>query len=198
MADKPSLRRQLRQSRRSLSPTLQTLAARALLTQLHLQRLLAHARHIAFYCANDGEIDPASLLTQAIRRGKACYLPVLAPGNELVFYRYRPAQRMLRNRYGIAEPARREKYPARALDLVIMPLVGFDRAGNRLGMGAGFYDRTFAFKRKTKNSNKPVLIGLAHSCQEVVQLPKEGWDIPLKGIATDRFWINSRCFNQVD
>jgi 5-formyltetrahydrofolate cyclo-ligase len=65
-----------------------------------------------------------------------------------------------------------------------MPLVGFDKAGNRLGMGGGFYDRSFAFKQK-RHSCQPKLIGLAHSIQQVDNLSVQGWDIPVDNIVTE-------------
>jgi 5-formyltetrahydrofolate cyclo-ligase len=80
---------------------------------------------------------------------------------------------------------------AQLLDVVLMPLVGFDRTGARLGMGGGFYDATFAFKQKLStgsktSTGKPALIGLAHACQQVESLATDTWDIPLFAIATDK------------
>ena len=66
-----------------------------------------------------------------------------------------------------------------------MPLVGFDAAGNRLGMGGGFYDRTLAFMQRVPRPS-PVLIGVAHQCQQEAQLPAAAWDIPLQLIVTDK------------
>ena len=66
-----------------------------------------------------------------------------------------------------------------------MPLVGFDEQGTRLGMGGGFYDRSFAFRRQRRHWTGPQLLGLAHGCQKVSQLPTAPWDIPLDGIASD-------------
>jgi 5-formyltetrahydrofolate cyclo-ligase len=100
--------------------------------------------------------------------------------------RYRSDARLLDNRYGIPEPSIQEQQlPAWAMQVVLMPLVGFDRTGNRLGMGGGFYDRTFAFKRNRIHA-RPLLIGLAHSVQEVAALPTESWDMPLDLIATEK------------
>ena len=73
--------------------------------------------------------------------------------------------------------------------MVLLPLVGFDANGARLGMGGGFYDATFAFKQKpavqTKPTAKPWLFGVAHACQQVDALTTEAWDIPLQGVVTD-------------
>jgi 5-formyltetrahydrofolate cyclo-ligase len=90
------------------------------------------------------------------------------------------------NRFGILEPDHRagHKMPPHLLDIVLLPLVGFDRHGGRLGMGGGFYDTTFAFHQGKKT--KPWLLGLAHSCQEVDELELAAWDIPLYGVVTDK------------
>jgi 5-formyltetrahydrofolate cyclo-ligase len=121
----------------------------------------------------------------ALTRGKKCYLPVIDGSNRLRFARYRPGNRLTANRFGIAEPTNGECIPAWALQLVITPLVGFDKLGGRLGMGGGFYDRCFAFKRGRK-VKKPFLLGFAHSLQEVDKLELSSRDIPLQGVVTEK------------
>ena len=187
-----ALRRQLRQARRQLSPTRQRLAARELYRQLAQHPVFRRARHIAFYLPNDGEIDPRPLMLEAQRRGKATYLPVLNawPRTRMVFQRIMPNERLRPNRFGIAEPAFRLNRQRRiwTLDLVLMPLVGFDEHGGRLGMGGGFYDRSLAYRGRRKNGHKPTLLGLAHECQKVDRLPLEPWDVSLQATVTDKSW----------
>ncbi|WP_185267696.1 5-formyltetrahydrofolate cyclo-ligase [Halopseudomonas xiamenensis] len=189
-AERSALRRQLRSARRALTPQQQHQASQRLLRQLAQHPLFRRSRHIAFYLANDGEIDPAALLRHAQRLGKHCYLPVITgwPANRMHFQRLLPNQRWVRNRFGIREPLLNRGLQARPwrLQLVLMPLVGFDRAGNRLGMGGGFYDRTFAFRQRRQGWAGPQLLGLAHECQRVEQLPTAAWDIPLDGIVSDQ------------
>ena len=189
---RPTLRRQLRQARRQLSPTQQRLAARDLYRQLAQHPAFRRARHIAFYLPNDGEIDPRPLMLEAQRRGKATYLPVLNawPRTRMVFQRIMPNERLRPNRFGIAEPAFRPNRQRRiwTLDLVLMPLVGFDEHGGRLGMGGGFYDRSLAYRGRRKNGHKPTLLGLAHECQKVDRLPLEPWDVSLQATVTDKSW----------
>ncbi|HBP2722431.1 TPA: 5-formyltetrahydrofolate cyclo-ligase, partial [Pseudomonas aeruginosa] len=99
-------------------------------------------------------------------------------------------ERWTRNRFRISEPladAGRQR-KAWALDLVLLPLVGFDEQGGRLGMGGGFYDRSLAYLARRKNGHKPTLIGLAHECQKVDRLALASWDIPLAGTVTDAGW----------
>ncbi|MGY8821125.1 MAG: 5-formyltetrahydrofolate cyclo-ligase [Pseudomonadales bacterium] len=189
---RPALRRQLRQARRQLSPTQQRRAARDLYRQLAQHPIFRRARHIALYLPNDGEIDPRPLMLEAQRRGKATYLPVLNawPRTRMVFQRLMPNEHLGPNRFGIAEPAFRPNRQRRiwTLDLVLMPLVGFDEDGGRLGMGGGFYDRSLAYRGRRKNGHKPTLLGLAHECQKVDRLPLEPWDVSLQATVTDQSW----------
>lgn len=189
---RPQLRRMLRQARRALSRGEQRQAARGLYRQLAQQPLFRRARHISLYLPTDGEIDPRLLLRAAQRRGKATYLPVLSawPRTKMVFQRVRPGEKLRPNRFRILEP---RVNPARqrkvwTLDLVLLPLVGFDEDGGRLGMGGGFYDRSLAYLARRKSWRKPTLLGLAHECQKVEKLAQASWDVPLQGTVTDRQW----------
>ncbi|GAB3112896.1 5-formyltetrahydrofolate cyclo-ligase [Aestuariicella hydrocarbonica] len=189
MENRQTLRKTLRARRRALSPRQQQQAAQQLLRKLKQQPLFLRSQRVAFYLPNDGEIDPRPLIREAWRRGKHCYLPVLAPGsdNHLWFVRHTPTTPLQKNRFGIPEPKalHQHRFLAQQLDVVFLPLVGFDRQGGRMGMGGGFYDRSFAFKLASP-SHKPYLVGLAHHCQQVDQLQLAHWDIPLSAIATDR------------
>lgn len=181
------LRRELRQRRRALSAQQQRIAAKAACRNLSLLPEFLTAKRIGIYLPNDGELDPRALQQRVWRQGKALYLPVLHPlrRGELLFYRYQPDQAMKPNRFGIMEPAAGEPCAPWMLDLVITPLVGFDRNGNRMGMGGGYYDRTFAFIRQGKRPRNPTLVGFAHACQEVESLPSASWDVPLATVVTD-------------
>lgn len=184
-----ALRRGLRSARRSLSPLEQTAHAAAAARLLRGSRLLSRARHIALYCPADGELDPWPFF-QLMRRGRRrWYLPVLRPHTafRLWFVRFRHGDRLRPNRYGIPEPVRRKRHlhAAQALDIVLMPLVGFDADCNRVGMGAGYYDRSLAFLRRRARWHRPRLIGLAHECQRVERLEPRPWDVPLDAVVTE-------------
>ena len=189
---RPQLRRKLRQARRALTGSQQRQAAHGLYRQLAQHALFRRARHLSLYLPTDGEIDPRLLLRAAQRRGKATYLPVLSawPRTKMVFQRIRPGEKLRPNRFRILEP---RANPARqrkiwTLDLVLLPLVGFDQEGGRLGMGGGFYDRSLAYLARRQSWRKPTLLGLAHECQKVERLDQASWDVPLQGTVTDRQW----------
>ncbi len=188
------LRSHLRQLRGSLSAAEQRIASNQVARHMLSHPDFLRSQNIAFYLPNDGEIDPGPLLHKAWKMGKACYLPVLKPGtvNCLWFTPFHADSKLKLNRYGIPEPERGQRRPTWSLDLVLMPLVGFDPKGNRLGMGGGFYDRSFAFLSQDRPVRRPTLIGLAHECQRVNQLPYDSWDIPLTEIITDqrRYLVN--------
>ncbi len=182
------LRRQLRQWRIGLGPVARQHASLAINFRLSRLPSFRRARHVAAYVGNKGEIDPMPLLHLAHLMGKACYLPSLHPflPGRLWFMRWTPGMPMVPNRFGIPEPlcdsARRRG--AQWMDLILMPLLGFDRHCHRLGMGGGFYDRTLSFARTRRQSRRPVLIGLAHDAQRCEDLPVAPWDVSPHMIVT--------------
>lgn len=147
------------------------------------------ARRLGAYLAADGELDPAPLLELARQRHKECHLPVLRPHprRKLWFVRHRPGEPLTLNRFQIPEPSLRQARIrlAWALDLLLLPLVGFDADCNRLGMGGGFYDQTLAYLRDRQHWRRPLLVGLAHECQRVERLAVRPWDIPLDMVVTE-------------
>lgn len=183
------LRRELRQRRRALTPRQRRHASRDLARRLRAAPPFRNARRIAFYLATGEEMDLAPLLRFALRHRRRCYLPVLRPRflHGLWFAEYRPGDPLPKNRFGIPEPSirRRHPVPLRGLDLVLVPLVGFDGAGNRIGMGGGYYDRTFAWVRRFRHWQGPKRIGVGYECQRVEQIAPRPWDVPLHGVATE-------------
>jgi 5-formyltetrahydrofolate cyclo-ligase len=189
-SSKARLRQQLRQRRQALTHSQQQNAARQLCTRFTRLSCFRQSQYLALYCANDGEIDLQQLLHAAWRARKHTFLPVITGVGQMEFRRYRAGEKLTVNRYGIAEPrASREVIAALELDLIITPLVGFDRGGHRLGMGGGYYDR--ALERSSRRSNKPLLIGAAHSFQELEEVPTNSWDKRLQGVVTEQAYY--RC-----
>jgi 5-formyltetrahydrofolate cyclo-ligase len=194
LTERRELRLSMRARRRRLSRGQQRLAAQRLARRATRQSWYIRARSLALYLAADGEIDPQVLIGRALADGKRIFLPQLRAGNRLGFAEYRRGARLRRNRFGIPEPLRGRQVALRELDVVLMPLVAFDGRGNRLGMGGGFYDRTFARLRQPycSGANAPRLIGLAHGFQQVAGLVQQSWDVPLNGTLTDNGWIAVR------
>ena len=184
-------RQTIRQHRQQLSSQEQQQAAKQLMQQCQSLPEVATSQHIALYLANDGEIDTMPLITWLWQQGKHVYLPILHPFSEghLLFLHFDTNTPMTKNKFRIQEPKldQTKIKPVNQLDLVFTPLVGFDSHGHRLGMGGGYYDRTFA--RWFETGIGPTPIGLAHNCQHVAQLPTESWDVPLPKIVTpQRIW----------
>jgi 5-formyltetrahydrofolate cyclo-ligase len=184
------LRSQIRARRCALSRRQQRIHSTALTKRLCRTAIFRNSSRIALYLPADGEIGTDLILARILRRHKCCYLPVLRPRPQraLWFAEYRNGDRLDSNRYNIAEPRIRQRppIPPWGLDLILLPLVAFDRAGNRLGMGGGYYDRTLAFLTIRRYWRRPKLIGLAHELQRVEGLKAQPWDVPLDGVVTEK------------
>lgn len=181
----------MRSKRRQFTSQQQQQAALDMLHQWREKYLPQCDGHLGIYWPSDGEIDPLPLAEYARSAGIRVYLPVLHPwrARQLWFLPFTDRTVLAPNRFGIPEPQDQHCRPIKAQQLgqVLMPLVAFDRQGGRLGMGGGFYDTTFAFKHH--HPQRPQLIGLAHSAQEVASLTLAPWDVPLDGVITEREWI---------
>jgi 5-formyltetrahydrofolate cyclo-ligase len=195
MDSKTELRRLLRRRRAALSARQRRHASQAAARHLLKSQTFLRARRLALYHATNNELDAMPIAKAAWRLRKACYLPVLHPflHGRLVFVRWQPDSRMRPNRFGIPEPADLKRtLPTRELDLVIVPLLGVDTQGTRLGMGGGFYDRSFAFRLRCKAWHKPRLVGFACEDQRVDRLPRNAWDIRLDAVCTEKGFFTLR------
>lgn len=181
MSDIKHIRHQLRQKRRALPAERQRSCSKKV--SIHLQNIpeFSKAEHIAAYLASDGEVDLTAVFSAA-RNTHHFYLPRVLDNFQMTFHHYQQHNILVNNRYGLLEPE--PSAAARDLatmDIVLMPLVGFDKTGNRLGMGGGYYDRALA----DLEGNKPLLIGIAHSFQRTTLPPPAHWDIPLHAVVTE-------------
>ena len=180
------LRKRNRDLRAGLDAESLELAGRKLGERICILPEYEQAERIAAYFAVNGEISLDFVIDQALAQGKQIYLPNLDQ-KTLRFSPYFRQQKMRINKFKLPEPdvSDDEMLAPTSLDLVLAPLVAFDPAGNRIGMGGGFYDRSFAFRRES-SSVKPLLIGVAHELQKVDQLEPEPWDVRLDKVVTDR------------
>ena len=185
--DAKKLRREIRTARRALAPRERARRSATLVRHLLRDPVLWSARRVACFWPNDGEVDLSSLFEGLWQRRKQVLLPVI-DGPALWFAPYTPATRMRANRFGILEPASTRDLACAlyAIDLVLMPLVAFDAHGHRLGMGGGYYDRTFASLGQRKHLRRPRLLGAAFAFQQRAQLSAQAWDVPLHGAVTEQ------------
>lgn len=183
--DKKNLRLAFRAKRNAVTPAQRDIASRALVEQLYTQDWFTHKQAFALYCAMPSEIDTQPLITALWQHQKNCYLPRITAENQLVFAHYTADTALVPNRFGIAEPtASAPLCTINNLDVIFMPLVAFDKEGHRLGMGAGFYDKTLAGLREQKT--RPLLVGLAYELQKADYIPQDPWDIDLNVVVTEQ------------
>jgi 5-formyltetrahydrofolate cyclo-ligase len=186
--ERTRLRAELRARRERLPAPARIAAASGLAAVLEqLPEFLVDQR-VAGYWAVGGELPLHVVLGALVARGQQYHLPVLVGGRRLHFAAWRRDVELAPNRYGIPEPqcAPQQLHAPQDLELVLVPLVGFDRRGNRLGSGAGYYDRSFAFLKDAARPAQPLLVGIGYSFQEVPALPAQDWDVRMDFIATER------------
>lgn len=185
MADIDRLRREKRALRAALAADSLERAARALAERIVELPAYREAGSIAAYFAVNGEIDPSVVVDAALAAGKKVYLPHI-DGETLLFAPYFHGQKMRSNHFRLLEPDvdKAAMLAPPELDLVLVPLVAFDRERNRIGMGGGYYDRSFAF-RQDAGQNSPRLVGIAHELQRAETLEPQPWDVRLDLVVTD-------------
>ncbi|MBP6216611.1 MAG: 5-formyltetrahydrofolate cyclo-ligase [Luteimonas sp.] len=182
--ERGALRRALRERRRALPAPERIAAADALAARLLALPFAPQSGHAAGYWAMDGEIALHAWQLRLPRTVRYC-LPVLHEDGHLRFAPWKPGEPLRANRHGIPEPDVAEASLLRAdqLDFAVVPLVAFDVRGHRLGMGGGWYDRSFAFRRT--HAAPPYLAGAAFSLQRVEAIAAEHWDVPLDAVCTE-------------
>ena len=188
MKTKEDIRKTLLTQRRAITAETREQAAEAASRLLVAHSLFNTSQHIACYLGQADEFDCTPIIQAIWQAGKNCYLPIIISlKNTLAFSAYHENDLLKLNKYSIREPIVNNKIIApEKLDLVIVPLVGFDLHGHRIGMGGGYYDRTFAFKNKTSLVIKPYLVGLAYELQKSSEIPHDNWDVSLQSIITER------------
>ncbi|MFC3031157.1 5-formyltetrahydrofolate cyclo-ligase [Pseudoalteromonas fenneropenaei] len=182
-----SIRLEIREKRRNLQACEQSAAANSLKLNFFQHIKTPKNARIGCYLSNDGELDTSLLIQELWHKNLQVFMPVIHPfsGTTLLFQSYEKNSPMTTNRYGILEPKLncQDICPLAELDVLLLPLVAFDKHGNRMGMGGGYYDRTLA-RYYQEHWRTPKLIGLAHDCQRVDTLPTAAWDVPLQAILT--------------
>lgn len=180
-------RKKLQQQRAKITLSEQKKVSAIITEQLIQHPIFLQSQTIASYNAIQHEIDPSALIQNAWKLKKNCYLPVLQ-GKQLLFCAYKADTLLKENRFNIQEPLLSVGacIAPQAIDLVLVPVVGFTEKGQRLGMGAGFYDRSFAFLLNSPKSRRPFLLGLAYEWQKLVSFTEKSWDVPLNAVITEK------------
>jgi 5-formyltetrahydrofolate cyclo-ligase len=186
VTDRRSLRKTLRAARAGLSPLERRDASMRIAERVAQTHWLRPGTRVALYVAVTEEIDTSPLIALAMRRRAEIFLPRIESHRDRRMTFSPPGPHRRYNRYGIAEPDTKARMAASALQLIFVPLVGFDARGNRLGMGAGYYDQALAFRRHRQHWLGPRLIGIGHSCQQVDAIDPTPSDIPLDAVVTER------------
>ena len=191
-ASRKTLRRDLRAKRRAVSTSQRKLLAEKIAHNVDAWLHLRPSWRIALYAALPEELDTTPLIELARRRGCRIYLPRIdrhSLGRRMRFVELGSRHRS--NRLGISEPEGSRIIGARWLDVVFLPLVGFDTRGVRLGTGGGYYDRAFAFRRWRSAWHTPRLVGLAYSFQQLEHITSAAHDVLMDAVVTEKGVI--RC-----
>ena len=184
--NKRQLRRHIRSQRATLTNSQRLKAQINLAQQARRISQLWQSKRVLSYSPFEGEISPDSLIKKLPL--SELYLPKITSYRKAEMQFLSARSQLRANRFGIIEPQSPRPVFANQLDAILLPLVAFDKFGNRLGMGAGFYDRALE-KLIYQSSTKPLLIGLGYSFQEVKSMPAQPWDVPLDAILTDENYI---------
>jgi 5-formyltetrahydrofolate cyclo-ligase len=183
--DQSTLRQRALRARASLGARYIADASQRIVSGLLDDTDFASADIIACYLSLANEVDTAALIARARAQKKRIFAPVVKKDFKLEFRELRADSRLEPNRLGISEPRSGRLIDAARLDIVITPLVAFDNECNRIGMGAGYYDRAFSFVHDKPACDLPVLIGVAFDCQRVEKISVNPWDVRLSRILTE-------------
>jgi 5-formyltetrahydrofolate cyclo-ligase len=179
------LRQHYRAQRAAIKKHDREAAAQSAASLLQSFQPFLNGQKIACYFPVGDEFDSRPLIDVILKANKLCYLPVLGESQFLYFVQYDTNDLLTPNRFNIPEPQNKMRHVVPSdLDLVITPLVAFDKQGNRLGTGGGYYDRTFAFLREGKHSL--FMLGVGFAAQEAKKLMPEDWDIQLNAVLTEK------------
>lgn len=183
--NKTALRTQLKQQRRALTAAEQQLKSQQITERLLAQPEFQQAQHIACYLPLANEVQTQEIIAAIWAADKRCYLPVVTK-QELLFAKFSAGDDVVTSSFGFQQPQDcSDSIAAAELDLVLVPLLGFDLQCYRLGMGAGHYDRTFAFLNTSTRPPQPLLFGVAFALQQTETLPHEPWDVVLDAVITE-------------
>ena len=182
-----SLRAELRARRKALHASERIAAANGVAGSLEQLADFLVDQRVAGYWAIDGELPLHIVVSNLARRDQQYCLPRITGPRQLSFVPWKSGADLESNRYGIPEPVctKDDLLEPAELDIVLLPLLGFDRRGGRIGYGGGYYDASFAFLRERHEATRPLLVGVAYSAQEIEVIEQAPWDVRLDYVATE-------------
>lgn len=186
-----ALRKQLRDRCRAIPSIERMMASQQVADHLQTLTWFRGSQHIACYLDDGIELATQASIDLIWQHHKTCYLPIVKDAEPILqFAAYQAHTVLQKNQFNLQQPVLDKSaslLSAEDLDLVLLPLVAFDCQANRLGRGAGYYDKTLAFLRELKTAQRqPKLIGLAYACQEVATLLPASWDVRMDAIITEQ------------
>lgn len=187
IALRAALRRQFKAQRRELPIQQRAARSRRIAIALRRARLFQPGQRIAVYSPTAGEVLLAELVEWLRRLRCELYLPRIVDwrARRMRFVRWDEDSPLREHRLGMVEPIEGPQLGTRQLDLVLMPAVAIDARGHRLGMGAGFYDRSFAYRTKTA-WRRPRLVAVVYDFQRIESLPAARFDVPVDAVVSER------------
>lgn len=179
------LRRQGKTARQNLTVAERRQASEIIAKSVVSSPWFRRSENIACYISTDHEVDTSSIIARAWAMKKSVFAPVLGKKNQLRFRELSDKSTLKRDHFDLWQPVDGEFIPPGRLDVVIAPLVCFDRDNNRIGMGGGYFDRTFSFLKDRKYLHHPKLVGLGFDCQKIEKIPANPWDVRLFAVVTN-------------
>ncbi|MDH3439508.1 MAG: 5-formyltetrahydrofolate cyclo-ligase [Gammaproteobacteria bacterium] len=173
------MRRQCRNARASLTEEDRDLKSQLICEKVTSAAWFRRAAYIGCYLPLTDEVDTWAIIARAWTMKKRIFAPVIEKNRQMQFQEIGAETELRRNRLGLLEPQSGDIVSARTLDIVLTPVVAFDPQNNRVGMGGGYFDRTFSFLRHRNRWLHPKIVGLAFACQKVEKIPPNPWDIRL-------------------
>lgn len=185
---KLALRSELHKKRQQVSSKDRSIANKNIMRCIRKLPIYCASKHVGVYLSSPSEVCTEQLISQNNLWQKTSYLPVITSlrNSRMRFAKVNPDTHFRKNSLGIIEPIvmKSELHSALSLDVIFIPLLGFDVNCNRLGMGKGYYDRFLQHRLSAEKFKKPILIGLAFAEQQVDHIPINQWDVPLDTIIT--------------
>lgn len=179
------IRKRGRSARAAMPTPAREIASRIIAEKVVREPWFRVAGNVACYLSTADEVDTWQLVARAWEMKKRIFAPIAKKNGRMEFHRISAESRLEVSDFGLYEPASGETISVRELDIVLTPLVAFDDKRHRVGMGGGYFDRSFSFLRHREKYFHPKLIGLAFACQEVEKIPANPWDIRLFDVLTE-------------